>query len=98
MSTTNTYESISNENRKFPPIASFATNAHIGSMDCYLKKYNKSIQDPQAYWAEVAEDLHWFKPWDTVLDDSSQPFYKWFDGSRTNLSYNCLDRHVTDGR
>jgi acetyl-CoA synthetase len=98
MSTTNTYESISNENRKFPPAASFAANAHIGSMESYCKEYNKSIQDPQAYWAQIAQDLHWFKPWDSVLDDSSQPFYKWFDGSRTNISYNCLDRHVAEGR
>jgi acetyl-CoA synthetase len=45
-----------------------------------------------------AEELHWFKKWDTVLDDSNPPFYKWFVGGKLNVSYNCLDRHVEAGR
>ena len=62
MSITNTYESISNENRKFPPTASFAESAHIGSMESYYKQYHKSIQDPQNFWAGVARDLHGLSP------------------------------------
>ena len=42
-------------------------------------------------------ELHWFKPWDQVLDDSNPPFYKWFVGGKLNVSYNCLDRHVEAG-
>ncbi len=90
-------ESVSSENRKFPPTASFAKNAHVGSMDAYKKLYEKSIREPEAFWAEAAEELHWFKKWDQVLDDSEAPFYKWYKGSRTNLSYNCLDRHIEQG-
>ena len=91
-------ETVSHEHRKFSPIPAFAEQAHIGSMDAYRALYKKSIQEPEAFWAEAAEDLHWFKKWDTVLDASEAPFYKWFDGSRTNLSYNCLDRHIDEGR
>ena len=60
--------------------------------------YEEAARDPQAWWARQAEELHWFRPWDTVLDDSSPPFYKWFLGGKLNVSYNCLDRHVQDGR
>ncbi|MCK5884957.1 MAG: AMP-binding protein, partial [Alcanivorax sp.] len=91
-------ETVSHEHRKFPPTAEFAKNAHIGSMDAYRAMYEKSIKEPEAFWAEAAEDLHWFKKWDTVLDASQAPSYKWYDGSRTNLSYNCLDRHIDEGR
>lgn len=99
MSTSSTaFESVSHENRKFPPIDAFAANAHIGSMAAYRESYERSLADPQAFWAKAADELHWFKRWDSVLDDSEKPFYKWFDGARTNLSYNCLDRHVAEGR
>lgn len=48
----------------------------------------------QKFWGERAEELHWFKKWDKVMDDSNKPFYKWFVNGKTNISYNCLDRHV----
>ena len=60
--------------------------------------YEEAARDPQAWWARQAERLHWFEPWETVLDDSNPPFYKWFVGGRLNVSYNCLDRHVLEGR
>jgi acetyl-CoA synthetase len=60
--------------------------------------YEEAARDPQAWWAGQAERLHWFEPWETVLDDSNPPFYKWFTGGRLNVSYNCLDRHVLEGR
>ena len=60
--------------------------------------YEEAARDPQGWWARQAEELHWFRRWDTVLDDSDPPFYKWFVGGTLNLSYNCLDRHVQDGR
>ena len=91
-------ESVSHEHRKFAPSSEFADAAHISGDSTYRALYEKSIQDPEAFWAEAAGELHWFKKWDTVLDDSGAPFYRWFDGSRTNLSYNCLDRHIDEGR
>jgi acetyl-CoA synthetase len=59
--------------------------------------YQRAGADPQAWWAEQAEQLHWFRGWDSVLDDSNPPFYKWFVGGTLNVSYNCLDRHVEAG-
>jgi acetyl-CoA synthetase len=59
--------------------------------------YEEADADWQGWWVRNAENLHWFKPWDQVLDDSNPPFYKWFVGGELNVSYNCLDRHVEAG-
>jgi len=59
--------------------------------------YERAARDPQGWWVEQAEQLHWFSSWDSVLDDSNAPFYKWFTGGTLNASYNCLDRHVEAG-
>jgi acetyl-CoA synthetase len=61
-----------------------------------IKRYEQP-DDPVAYWAEQAEALDWFERWDTPLDDSNPPFYKWFVGGKLNVSHNCLDRHVEAG-
>jgi len=60
--------------------------------------YARSLKDPQGFWAEAAEDIHWYRKWDTVLDDSKPPFYRWFVGGETNTCYNAVDRHVEAGR
>ncbi|MCU0491390.1 MAG: propionate--CoA ligase [Chloroflexaceae bacterium] len=60
----------------------------------YQEVYRRSIDDPQGYWAEQAAELHWFTPWEKVLDDSNAPFYRWFVGGETNLCYNAVDRHA----
>ena len=60
--------------------------------------YQNSIQNPEAFWGEAAEQLHWYKKWNTVLDTSNPPFYRWFAGGMTNTCYNALDRHVDEGR
>ncbi len=60
--------------------------------------YDEAAADPVGWWEKQAEDLHWFEKWDTALDESNPPFYKWFTGGKINASYNCLDRHVEDGR
>jgi acetyl-CoA synthetase len=59
--------------------------------------YEEAERDWQGWWAKNAEQLHWFKKWDQVLDDSNPPFYKWFVGGKLNVSYNCVDRHVEAG-
>ncbi|NQY31928.1 MAG: AMP-binding protein, partial [Coraliomargarita sp.] len=87
-------ESVSHEQRTFAPVRDFAENAHIGSMDAYQALYSKSIADPEAFWAEAAQELHWFKKWDRVLDASDAPHYKWFSGAQTNVCYNCVARHL----
>ena len=60
--------------------------------------YARSLADPEAFWAEAAEGIHWERRWDRVLDDSRAPFYRWFPGAVTNTCYNALDRHVEGGR
>jgi acetyl-CoA synthetase len=90
-----TIESILQENRSFPPSAEFASQAAVKSLDAYKQLYETAKADPTGFWADQAtKELHWFKPWDTVLDWSNPPFAKWFDGGKINLAYNCLDRHL----
>ena len=67
-------------------------NAKIKS---YEDLYSESIKDPLKFWENHAKELHWYKKWDTVLDDTNKPFYKWFVNAQTNITYNCLDRHLT---
>ena len=64
----------------------------------YDQTYARWLQDPEAFWAEAAEDVRWFKKWDTVLDPSRAPFYRWFSGGVVNTCYNALDVHVEQGR
>ncbi|KUO79456.1 MAG: acetyl-coenzyme A synthetase [Vulcanisaeta sp. OSP_8] len=65
----------------------------------YKKIHGESLKDIEAFWANVARELEWFKPWDRVLVvDPQPPFYKWFVGGRLNVSYLALDRHVKGGR
>ncbi len=90
-------DSILREDRVFPPPEEFAKKAYIKSLEEYEQLYKKSIEDPEAFWASVAKDLHWFKPWDKVLE-WDLPHAKWFVGGQTNLSYNCLDRHLDGPR
>ncbi len=60
--------------------------------------YDRSLSDPDGFWAEAAEDVHWIKRWDRVLDDSNKPFYRWFTGAKVNTCYNALDLHIEGGR
>ncbi|HTW43981.1 MAG TPA: acetate--CoA ligase [Acidobacteriaceae bacterium] len=90
-------DSILRENRVFPPPAEFAAKAHVGSLAAYEELYARSVKDPEAFWAEIAKELHWFKPWTKVLD-WHEPWAKWFVGGKTNLCYNCVDRHVKSGK
>jgi propionyl-CoA synthetase len=67
-------------------------------MGKYDELFRKSIQDPEGFWAEAAEDVTWYRKWDKVLDASNPPFYRWFPGAELNTCYNALDRHVEGGR
>jgi acetyl-CoA synthetase len=93
--------SMLRENRVFPPPAEFAAKAHVGSLAAYEELYARSVADPEAFWAGVAKELHWFEPWTKVLEwpgNPEEPWAKWFVGGKTNLSFNCVDRHVLNGR
>lgn len=93
-----TIESILQEKRIFPPPAEFSQKAQIKSLEEYQQLYEKAKADPQKFWADLAEtELDWFQKWDTVLD-WQPPFAKWFVGGKINISYNCLDRHLTTWR
>ena len=72
--------------------------AHINSLDQYKEIYDRSIQDPEAFWSEIAERITWFKKWDQVCEyDFVNASVKWFEGATLNACYNCLDRHIEDG-
>jgi acetyl-CoA synthetase len=64
----------------------------------YEEVYSRAMQDLEAFWAERAEELEWFRKWDRVLDDSNKPFYKWFVGGKINICYNAVDRHMKTWR
>lgn len=87
--------SVLKETRQFPPSSEFVARAHINAAERdRLAEY--AARDPDAFWAEQAESLHWFKKWDTVLDWSNAPHAKWFVGGTINASDNCLDRHLSE--
>ncbi len=83
----------------YPPPVSFRGNAYFKSLEEYHEEYQRSIQDPEAFWAEKAGEFHWYRKWDTVrsynYDMHQGPIsIKWFEGGKTNIVYNCLDRHL----
>src|SRR3954462_14232291 len=90
-------DSILQEQRKFEPSEEFRQTAHIKSAEEYERIYRESVEQPEKFWARIASELHWFKPWDKVLEWKN-PWAKWFVGGQINLSYNCLDRHVQTSR
>ncbi|MCI0366082.1 MAG: acetate--CoA ligase, partial [Phycisphaerales bacterium] len=81
----------------FPPSAEFASRAHITSLDGYETLSNRAAEDPEGFWAEIASELDWFERWKKVLE-WDVPFAKWFVGGKTNISHNCLDRHLKTWR
>ena len=93
----NGFDVLMSENRVFGPAPEFSGKAHVRSIAEYDSIYSRSIEDPEGFWAEMAEKrLTWFKKWDKVLDyDFEKPYIKWFQGGKLNASYNCLDRHLT---
>ena len=91
-------ESILSEERLFPPPSEFAQQAHIKSFSDYQKLYDYAKNEPEKFWAKLAEkELHWFHRWGKTLD-WQPPHAKWFVGGKINITYNCLDRHLTTHR
>jgi len=90
--TTGTISALLQEDRKFPPPPELAASANAKA-----DVYERAKADPLAFWAEAAKGIDWFKPWTQVLE-WNVPWAKWFVGGQLNASYNCVDRHLTDGR
>ena len=67
-------------------------------MKNYQEIFDKSLAHPEEFWAEAAKSIDWHKKWDSVLDSSNPPFYRWFQGGEMNTCYNAVDRHVEQGR
>jgi acetyl-CoA synthetase len=90
-------ESLLRENRVFPPPQEFAAKAHSKSLAEYEAMYRRSVEEPEAFWAEVAGELEWFAPWSHVLEGGMGDA-RWFTGGKLNLSHNCVDRHAAGAR
>ncbi|MCI0529631.1 MAG: hypothetical protein L0Y56_19485, partial [Nitrospira sp.] len=90
-------ESVLKERRVFKPTPAFSRQAHIKSRQEYDRLFKMANKNPERFWASIAKELHWFKPWKKVLE-WKPPFAKWFVGGKINISYNCLDRHLTTWR
>ncbi len=92
-------ESVLQENRIFNPPEGFSDSvggAYVSSMDEYHALHQRSLDDPEGFWSEMACELDWFKPWDSVLE-WNLPDAKWFIGGATNICHNCIDRQVNNG-
>jgi acetyl-CoA synthetase len=90
-------DSVLTEQRVFEPSQDFQSKAHIKSKAEYDRLCQEAAEHPAEFWAKIARELHWFKPWERVLE-WNLPFAQWFIGGELNLSYNCLDRHVATWR
>lgn len=88
---------VMKETRLFPPSPEFSAKARIKSMEQYKEMWERAKNDPEGFWGEYAQELHWFKPYEKVLE-WKEPFATWFKNGQTNVSYNCLDAHLTTWR
>lgn len=90
-------QSVLRETRLFPPPPDFAARARVRDLDTYRREHRRSLEDPEGFWGDAAAQLLWYEPWQRVLE-WEPPFARWFVGGRTNLSANCLDRHLDSPR
>lgn len=82
----------SNQDQMFYyPSEDIVANANLKDWDATAKA---ALEDPAAFWEKEARELEWFQPWDRVLNDDNKPFFRWFDGAKTNITYNAVDRHL----
>jgi acetyl-CoA synthetase len=95
--TASTITSVLKETRQFPPPPEFSARAHVASLADYERLYQRADDDPEGFWGEQAQSLHWFQRWQQVLV-WNEPHAQWFAGGKINVSYNCLDRHLTGPR
>jgi len=90
-----TITSMMEEKRVFNPPKEISEKAYVKSLDEYKRIYQRSIDDPEGFWGELAEQLDWYKKWDKVLvEDFKEAKHEWFVGGKLNVCYNCVDRHL----
>ncbi len=94
------FVTLLNEERTYIPPLHNQDTAWVRSHEEYEAISRRALDDPEGFWGERAKQLlHWFKPWDSVLDaDYKEHSYKWFSGGKLNASYNCIDRHLINGK
>jgi acetyl-CoA synthetase len=97
MSASDHIQSVLKEGRVFPPPPEFGTRAHVAGAEALARIAAEAQAAPEDFWARIAAELHWMAPWQRVLD-WNPPFAKWFVGGKTNLCYNCVDRHLDGWR
>ena len=91
-------ESVLQEDRSFSPPAEFTAAAHIRSEEQYQEMWDRARDDPSGFWGDLArENIDWFQDFDTTFE-GEMPETKWFTGGKTNVCYNCVDRHLTTWR
>src|SRR4030043_8270 len=91
-------DEVDKREKLFPP-EELSKNAYIKNMDEYQKMYQRSIDDVDAFWGEMAETIDWYKKWDSIYEwDPEECKNSWFAGGKLNGSYNCLDRHIKNGK
>jgi acetyl-CoA synthetase len=89
-------KSILHETRVFPPSADFVRQANVAGIERYQALCAEAEKDLPGFWSRLArEHITWHKAFTRVLDESDHPFFKWFDDGELNVSFNCLDRHLT---
>ena len=91
-------ETVLTEDRSFPPPDAFRDGARISDRATYDAMWRRSVEDPEGFFGEVARELPWLEPFDSVLDWSGAPVARWFGGGKLNVSHVCLDHHVEAGR
>src|SRR5215467_6833124 len=86
----------SDEKKILPPPRDFASQSHLKSLEEYRQKYAESIRDPEGFWGKIAEEFEWFEKWKKVRRYSWKDKIEtiWFEGAKTNLTVNALDRHL----
>lgn len=91
-------DSILKETRVFNPSPEFMKTGYVTNMEQYKKMHKESIENPEKFWGKAAETLDWFRKWDKVWESTDLFPGKWFIGGKLNVSYNCIDRHIKNGR
>ncbi|HYE58691.1 MAG TPA: AMP-binding protein, partial [Rhodothermales bacterium] len=92
---------MSDTPERYAPPATFRERARIGSYEEYQQLYDRSVEDPEGFWAEQAQRITWSTPFHTVKNTRYTPgdvSIRWFEGGQLNACYNCVDRHVEAGR
>jgi len=90
-------DSVMQETRLFPPSKEFSSKARFSSLQQYQQVWDAAAADIEGFWDPLAKELHWFQPYDKVLE-WQEPVASWFVGGKTNVSYNCLDSHLDTPR